>query len=164
MQPGEERHVAMFSGFSGARLVHVGTATAYEEVTTNKEEALSYELKAVLFADGIFYGSDDVFADFSKQIYTVRSMARDTQYLEDKYTALKQDEFLKAMRRDNATTDIQALVHRADVAHVILRIRDAKGEQEAEAALATRIVEGGAEAQAEKTLRESSCCWHPELQ
>jgi hypothetical protein len=135
MQPGEERHVAMFSGFSRARLVRVGTATAYEEETADKEEVLSYELTSVLFADGTFYGPDDVFDDFSKQIYTARSMARDTQYLEDKYTALEQDDFLKAMRRVNASTDIQALVHRADVAHVILRFRDAKGESEAEAAL-----------------------------
>ena len=62
-------------------------------------------------------------------------MARDTQYLEDKYTVLEQDEFLKAMRRVNASTDIQALVHRAAVAFAILRIRDAKGEAAAEAAL-----------------------------
>jgi hypothetical protein len=136
MQPGEERHVAMLRGFSSARLVRVGTATAWEEETADKEEILSYELTAVLFADGTFYGPDDVLADFSKQIDTARSMARDTQYLEDKYTALEQDEFSKALRRVNASTDIQALLHRANVAFAILRIRDAMGESEAEAALA----------------------------
>ena len=135
MQPGDERHLAMLSGFSSAKPVRVGTATAWEEITADKEEILSYELTAVLFADGTFYGTDDVFADFSKQIDTARSLARDTRNLEDKYTALEQDEFLKAMRRVNASTDIQALLHRANVAFAILRIRDAQGESEAEAAL-----------------------------
>jgi hypothetical protein len=60
----------------------------------------------VLFADGTFYGPDDVFADFYEQIYKMRSMARDIQNLQqDKYTALEQHEFLKAMRRVNASTD-----------------------------------------------------------
>ena len=136
MQPGEERHVAMISGFSSARLVRVGTATAWEEMPADKEETLSYELTAVLFADGTFYGPDDVLADFSKQIDTARDFARDTQNLEDKYTALKQHEFMNAMRRVNASTDIQALLHRSNVANAILRIRDAQGEAEAEAALA----------------------------
>lgn len=137
IQPGEERQAAILSAFVCARPVHVGTETTWEEITADKEETLSYELTAVLFADGTFIGPDDVLADFSKQINTARSMARDTQYLgPDKYTALEQHEFLKAMRRLNASTDIQALVHRADVAFSILRIRDAKGEQEAEAALA----------------------------
>jgi hypothetical protein len=136
LQPGEERHAVMLlSGFSSARPVRVGTAIAWEEETAHKEETLSYELTAVLFADGTFYGPDDILADFNKQIDTARSMARDTQNLEDKYTALKQHEFLKAMRSVNASTDIQALLHRADVAYSILRIRDANGESEAEAAL-----------------------------
>ena len=136
MQPGEERHVAMMSGFTSSRLVRAGTAPpTFEEIPADKEETLSYELTAVLFADGTFYGRDDVFADFSKQIDTARSMARDTQNLEDKYTALKQHEFLTAMRSVNASTDVQALLHRSYVAFAILRIRDANGEQEAEAAL-----------------------------
>jgi hypothetical protein len=136
MQPGEERHVAMISGFSSSRPVRVGTTTTWEEITTDKEEILSYELTAVLFADGTFYGPDDILADFSKQIDTARKMARDTQYLEDKYTALKQHEFLRAMRSVNASTDIQALLHRSNVVNAILRIRDTQGEAEAEAALA----------------------------
>ena len=40
------------------------------------------------------------------------------------------------MRRANANADMQALVHRADVADAILSIRDTKGEREADAALA----------------------------
>jgi hypothetical protein len=40
------------------------------------------------------------------------------------------------MRRVNASTDIQALKHRSNVAYSILRIWDAQGESEAEAALA----------------------------
>jgi hypothetical protein len=96
MQPGEERHVAMLSGFSLARPVRVGTATAWGEIPADKDQSLSYELTAVLFADGTFYGPDDVLADFSKQIDTARSMARDTQNLEDKYTTLKEHEFLKS--------------------------------------------------------------------
>ena len=117
MQPGEERHAALLlSGLIRYRPVRVGTAIVWEEITADKEETLSYELTAVLFADGTFYGPDDILADFSKQIDTARSMARDTQNLEDKYTALKQHEFLKAMRRVNASTDIEALVHRSDVA------------------------------------------------
>jgi hypothetical protein len=135
MQPGEERIAVIVNGFTSARLVRVGTGTAWEEITADTEETLSYELTAVLFADGTFYGPDDILADFSKQIDTARSMARDTQYLEDKYTALKQHEFLKAMLSVNARTDIQALLHRANVAHAILRIRDAMGESEAETAL-----------------------------
>ena len=122
-------------GFTSARLVRVGTATAWEEITADKEETLSYELTAELFADGTFYGPDDILADFSKQIDTARSMARDTQYLDDKYAALKQHEFLKAMRSVNASTDIQALLHRANAAFAILRIWDAQGESEAETAL-----------------------------
>jgi hypothetical protein len=135
MQPGEERHFAMLGGFSVARPVRVGTETVWEEITADKEETISYELTAVLFADGTFHGPDDVLTDFNKQFDTARSTARDTQNLEDKYTALKQHEFLIAMRKANASTDIEGLAHRANVAYSILRIREAKGESEAEAAL-----------------------------
>jgi hypothetical protein len=138
MQPGEERHAAMLRGFSSSRLVRVGTTTAWEEVTTNKEEILSYELTAVLFADGTFYGPDDVFQDFSGQVDTVRSQARDALYAQDKYDILSQQrmsprDMVNAMRNPN--TDIQALVQRSGVAQIILSIRDAKGESEAAAAI-----------------------------
>jgi hypothetical protein len=131
-QPGESRTLVMFSR-------PVSTVGSIHTATADKDETLSYELQAVLFADGTFYGPDDVFADFSQQIYTARNFARDIQNLEDKYTALKQHEFINAIRKFNgseASTDVQALVNRADVAFVILRIWGLKGEQEAEAALA----------------------------
>ena len=59
MQPGEEQRVAMFSGLQ-VRPLHAGTATAREEIPAKKEEILGYELTAVLFADGTFYGPDDI--------------------------------------------------------------------------------------------------------
>jgi hypothetical protein len=136
MQPGEERHAAMIGGFTTSRLVRGGAAPVFEEIPAEEEEILSYELTAVLFADGTFIGPDDILADFSKQIHTARSLAQNTQLLEDKYAALKQHEFVNAMRRFNASTDMEALMPRSNVAHAILRIWDAQGEQEAEAALA----------------------------
>ena len=39
------------------------------------------------------------------------------------------------MRRVNASTDFEALLHRSDAAFAILRIWDAQGESEADAAL-----------------------------
>jgi hypothetical protein len=82
MQPGEERTAVMFNAFSARRPVRVGTAPpTFEKVPSKEEEILSYELTAVLFADGTFYGPDDILADFSKQIDIARTMAREIQNL-----------------------------------------------------------------------------------
>ena len=78
----------------------VSTVGPDHSAIVRKEEAFSYELKAVFFADGTFYGPDEVLADFSKQINMARSMARDTQHLD----SLKQYEFAKAMREAKTTS------------------------------------------------------------
>lgn len=132
LQPGEAQSIAMFSR-------PVSTAGTVHTVPANNEKPIGSELRAVLFSDGTFYGPDDVFADFSRQINTARNFARDIQNLEDKRSALKQHEFMQAIRQINgseASTDVEALVNRADVAFEILRIWNTKGEQDAEAALA----------------------------
>ena len=147
MQPGEERHAAMLSGFFRARPVHVG-ATAYEQITADKEETLSYELRAVLFADGTVIGPESIFVDFSHKVTTVRSLARDAQNAaQDKYRLLEQDKqtmpraILDALGkgapvRPGTSQDFQKLKLRMQISNAILGIRDKQGEQEAEAALA----------------------------
>ena len=123
IEPGEERPLERFN------VVRV----------SDEGETIGYELKAVLFADGTFFGPESIFQNFSDTMSTVRSLARDVQYSENKYNILAQhkaafsdrETILKAMRTPSVDSCL-----RTNMAHVILGIRDSRGEQEAEAALA----------------------------
>ena len=138
MQPGEERWLGLFSGFRSNRLQPGVGSTSGDE-----GEPVSYELKAVLFADGTFFGPEEVFLDFSGIISTMRSLARDTQYAaQDKYWLLEQDKqampqaILDALRKGaHASQEFQELDLRMQMSNVLLGIRDRKGDDEVDAAL-----------------------------
>jgi hypothetical protein len=122
IQPGAKRQL----GISALRLSSEG-------------EMLSHTLQAVLFADGTFYGPGSIFQDFSSRIYTVRSLARDAQYAQDKYDILAQHKAaLEGVRtsRQAASVDCRAMELRSIMATNLLSIRNANGEQECEAAIA----------------------------
>jgi hypothetical protein len=112
-----------------------------------EEETISYELKAVLFADGTFYGPDSIFLDFSYRVTTARSLALNMQYSgQDKYRLLEQEKqampraLLDALRRGapvrpETSQDFQNLEVRMQMSNLLLGIRDSKGDEAVDAAL-----------------------------
>ena len=96
-------------------------------------------MNALLFADGEFYGPDEIFQDFSGRISKVRSLALAVLHDGNKYQTLAQHllsplEIYRRMR--TATLDMRSLEADSTVASTILDIRAKQGEQEAEAAIA----------------------------
>jgi hypothetical protein len=112
--PGEERSL----GISQSFFTNPG----------GRDQVLGYSLLAVLFADGSFVGTDYWRQEFSNQLYKRRSLARDFQYLSDKYRLMEED---RNMAREHGKR-----IERGVMAHVLLVIREDEGEQAAEAALA----------------------------
>ena len=86
-----------------------------------------YTLFAVLFADGTVIGTEAVLRDFSNKIALSRSIARDMQYQQDKYTVMAADR--KELFQGNR------LNHRMLMSHTLLTIKETSGEAEAEAAI-----------------------------
>jgi hypothetical protein len=128
IQPGEER-----------ALFYTATGTG-EEI---QMQITGYELKAVLFADGTFYGPDSILSEFSSKISIARSLALEMQNAgHDKYQVLEHNRqtmtrLLDVMckgahagNRDFGEVDLRSLIAR------LLWICNNKGEQEADAALA----------------------------
>jgi len=93
-----------------------------------RDQVLGYSLVAVLFADGSFVGTDYWRQEFTSQLYKWRSVARDFQYLSDKYRLMEED---RNMAREHGKR-----IERGVTAHVLLVIRENEGEQAADAALA----------------------------
>ena len=127
IQPGQEQPFGLLAPF---RPCGLGGNERTESTT------LRYELKAVLFADGEFQGDDEIFNDFSRRISAVKNLAIDAQYDQNKHQTLAQYNvaaLLKGLR--NASQDINMLEAKMTAAGIILKIRDKKGEQEAEAAI-----------------------------
>jgi hypothetical protein len=127
IQPGEEHPLDQFNVI---RIASSGQAEG---------ALLRYDLNAVLFADGEFYGPDEIFQDFSERISTVRSLALGVPYDENKYESLAQHvlsplEIFRRMR--TATLGMRSLEADSTVASTILDIRSKQGDQEADAALA----------------------------
>jgi hypothetical protein len=143
MQLGEERTFYMFGGFRSVSLSGKSVSPL-----GNEEEEFNYKLMAVLFADGTFYGPDSILLEFSSIISIARSLARDTQSAaQDKYRLLEQDKqegpqlILDALRngapvRPGTSQDLQKAELRVQMSNALLWVRDSKGEQEADAALA----------------------------
>jgi hypothetical protein len=123
IQPGEEHPLGPFN------VVRTASQTP--------GTPLGYELRAVLFADGRFYGPDSIFLDFSERISTARGVALGVQHDPNKYQTLAQhvlspEEVLQRMR--TATLDMGAELD-SNIASMILDIRSKQGEQEADAAI-----------------------------
>jgi hypothetical protein len=125
IQPGEEHPLARFNVI---RIASRGQT---------KSTTLGYELKAVLFADGTFYGPDSIFLDFSERISAVRRLALGVQYDPNKYRTLAKHVLspLEILRRIRTALDMRSLETYSTVASTILDIRNRQGEQEAEATL-----------------------------
>jgi hypothetical protein len=126
IQPGKEQPLARFNVI---RIASRGQT---------KSTTLGYELRAVLFADGTFYGPDSIFLDFSERISAVRRLALGVQHDPNKYRTLAKHllsplEILRRLR--TATLDRRSLEPYSTVASTILDIRNRQGEQEAEASL-----------------------------
>lgn len=144
IQPGEERTFWLFGGFRSVSLSGKSVSLSGNE----EEETFSYELMAVLFADGTLYGPDSILLEFSSIISIARSLARDTQNAaQDKYRLLEQDKqtmpraLLGALRngapvRPGTSQDLQKVELRMQMSNVLLWIRDSKGDEEVDAALA----------------------------
>ena len=144
LQPGEERTFYMFGGLRSV----TSSGKSVSPSGNEEEEAFNYELMAVLFADGTFYGSDSILLEFSSMISIARSLALDMQYAaQDKYLLLEQDKqagprlILDALRkgppvRPGTSQDLQKAELRMQMSNALLWIRDSKGYEEVEAALA----------------------------
>lgn len=87
----------------------------------------SFTIFGALFSDGAFYGPEDLLQDFTKRIESIRSMARDVQYIPDQKATLEwhRDALNNALKNPamlNASVDGMALRHRSDMAAIMLRI------------------------------------------
>ena len=105
----------------------LGLAGSFRSGSEGREVS-GYSLAAVLFSDGTFTGPDEMLQIFSSRLYELRSAARDTQYLPDKYRIMEDDR--RALLREAKVNT------RTSLSHTLLVIRELKGEPEAEAALA----------------------------
>jgi len=134
LMPGTERPIAQtILGITKSVIDHT-TGKFTDEGTP-----LSYELRAVLFADGTYVGMDSLFDEFSGIVSRIRSLARDIQYLADKYAVLEQergsyDAWVKSPHK--ASVDVAMLRDRSDMAVVLLGIKYFYGEGGADVALA----------------------------
>jgi hypothetical protein len=99
-------------------------------------DILSYEIKATLSSDGTFYGPDTIFEDFSGRIAAVRNMALDVQSASDKFALLVQ--YQQPKIPSGASVDYRAIHHKADMATILLTMRDHQGDQAVERAI-TRL-------------------------
>jgi hypothetical protein len=127
IQPGEEQTLGLVAFHS----------RGLDGTERPKSTTLRYDLKAVLFADGEFQGdNDEAFQDFSQKVSTVRTLALDAQYDQNKYQTLAQYNIaalLEGLR--NASPDVFAIEAKTAAATIILEIHDQNGEQEGNAAI-----------------------------
>jgi hypothetical protein len=105
LQPGQSVTRQMIGVHTFRCRVKGSTGTAS---VVNEGDVVSWQILAVLFTDGTFYGPDDLFQKMSSDITGVRSMARDMQYLgtAERLKVIDQHKFPPPVR--NASTDSAA--------------------------------------------------------
>jgi hypothetical protein len=118
IQPGEERLLGSFPVFRPDGQGRVAG------------EHVSNEVKAVLFADGTFQGSDAVFLEFSERLSVVKRVALSFQGDPNKYQSLEEYSALlsKDLRRPITGAHVQVADRSYAAAKIIFEIRDKKGK------------------------------------
>jgi hypothetical protein len=97
-----------------------------------------YSVKAVLFDDMTFIGPEEVYRDFSERISTIRSMARDVQYSNNRVAVLEGHRSGRGSTTASVNVNAKALQHRASMAGILLLIQELDGDAAMDAAV-TRL-------------------------